>query len=518
MKFLIVILWFFIFSKKMLFWVYLWQLKEYQLARFKAHFQTAKGKKTIINYLFIFKVILAPFVLLYFYYFFWVLFLIFFLEAFVSFIRLVGKSFRKPVLTKKIIFILSIGLLLEISVIYRLILLPANVFYFLLLIFDLLTPLIFSALVLSVEPIAIFWRKKTINEAAKKREQFKDLTVIGITGSYGKTSTKEILSAILEDKFKVLKTKEHQNSEMGISRCVLNDLNHEHEIFICEMGAYKKGGIKLLCDIVKPKIGVVTGVNEQHLATFGNMDNLLSAEGGGELIDSLPQDGLAVFNGNNRYCLDLSEKTNIAKRITNQNIFAEDIKTEKEFVDFKVKTNGASADFRVNLLGGYWTENILMAVLIAKELGMSLEEIARSCLKIKPFAGAMKLIKNPAGLNIIDATYSANPNSVISHLEYLKNWSGKKIIIMPCLIELGEASEEIHRKIGEKIKESCDLAIIITEECIKSVKEKAGEEKIIFSEKPEDIYEKIKNFSGPEDVILLESRLPKELIGLLKMK
>ena len=517
MKFLIAILWFVVFSKKMLFWVYLWQLKEYQLARFKAHFRTVKGRKTIINYLLLLKLILAPFLFFYFYYFFWVLFLIFSFEFFIFLFRLFKKSFKKPVLTPKIILILTGGFLLEILILYRLIFLPGNVFYFSLLSLDVLTPLIFSGLVLAFEPVAILGRRKIIKEAAKKREQFKDLTVIGITGSYGKTSTKEILSTILEDKFKILKTKEHQNSEMGISRCILNDLSPEHKIFICEMGAYKKGGIKLLCDIVKPKIGVVTGVNEQHLATFGNMKNLLSAEGGGELINSLPQDGLAVFNGNNKYCLNLFEKTNIAKKITNQNIFVENVKIEKEFISFRVRTNEDSADFKVNLMGDYWIENILMAVLVAKDLGISLEGISQSCLKIKPFVGAMRLVKNPDGLNLIDATYSANPNSVISHLDYLKIWPGKKIIIMPCLIELGVASKEIHQKIGEKIREVCDLAIITAEECFKIMKEKTGAEKILFLEKPKDIYEKIKNFSGQEDVILLEGRLPKELINLLKM-
>lgn len=515
MKFLIAILWLIVFNKKMLFWVYLWQLKEYQLARFKAHFQTVKGKKTIINYLLVLKLILIPFLIFYFYYFFWVLFLFFSFETFIFFFRFLRKSFKKPVLTKKIILILSVGFFLEISIIYWLIFLPENIFYFSLLVLDILTPLIFSGLVLIFEPIAIFLRKKTIEEATKKREQFEDLTVIGITGSYGKTSTKEILSTILEDKFKIIKTKEHQNSEMGISRCILNDLKSEHEIFICEMGAYKKGGIKMLTDMVRPKIGILTGINEQHLATFGSLDNIIKTKY--ELIESLPQDGLAVFNGSNKHCLDLFERTSLPKRITKRDIWAEEIKVEKEFIYFKVKTNDASIDFKINLLGSYWIENILMAVLVAQELGMSLEEISRNCLKIKPFIGAMKLIKNSDGLNIVDATYSANLNGVISHLDYLKIWPGRKIIIMPCLIELGKASEEIHQKIGERIREVCDLAIVTAEECFKSMKEKTGEEKILFLEKPEDIYKKIKSFSGQEDVILLESRASRELINLLKM-
>jgi len=164
-----------------------------------------------------------------------------------------------------------------------------------------------------------------------------------------------------------------------------------------------------------------------------------------------------------------------------------------------------------------------MAILVAKELGMSLEEISGTCQKIKPLPGAMRLIKSSQGLNIVDATYSANLNGVASHLDYLKTWSGRKVIVMPCLIELGSSSEEIHRKIGEKIEEVCDLAIITTEECFEDIKEGAIKkgakgENILFLEDSRDIFEKIKDFSDQEDVILLESRVPKELFNLLGMK
>ncbi|GAI48689.1 unnamed protein product, partial [marine sediment metagenome] len=152
-------------------------------------------------------------------------------------------------------------------------------------------------------------------------EQFKNLLVVGITGSYGKTSTKEFLATVLSKRFNVLKTKEHQNSEIGISRCILNELKPEHKVFIVEMGAYGKGGIKLLCDIAKPKIGILTGMNEQHLALFGSQENIIKTKY--ELIENLPSDGMAIFNGNNKYCSELYGKTNISlKKITNYDIWA----------------------------------------------------------------------------------------------------------------------------------------------------------------------------------------------------
>jgi len=346
--------------------------------------------------------------------------------------------------------------------------------------------------------------------------------VIGICGSYGKTSTKEFLATILEEKFpgKVLKTKEHQNSEVGISRCILEDLNENYKIFIVEMGAYNKGGIKLLCDIVKPKIGVITGVNEQHLVLFGSMENLISAEGGKELIESLPEDGLVIFNGESEILRRIYQETKIKKRIVGISkkefdLWAGNIKVKKDVLFFQVFTkDGEIGDFNLNLIGAQNIQNLLLAICCAKELGMSLKEISKTTKRIKQEQSGVKLIKTKDGLNIVDATYSANPDSVISHLEYLKVWSGKRVIVMPCLIELGEKSTEIHRKIGRKISEVCDLAIIVTKDKFEEIKETA-KEKAIFLENPKEIFEKIKKFKGENDIILLEGRLSREFLNLV---
>jgi len=414
-----------------------------------------------------------------------------------------------------------------------------------LLAFDIITPLIVSAIIFIFQPLAVLGRNRIIKKAKKKRAEARDLLVIGITGSYGKTSTKEFLATILSEKFNILKTKEHQNTEIGVSQCILNDLQPKHEIFICEMGAYKRGEIKLLGDITKPKIGILTGINEQHLATFGSQENIVKAKY--ELIESLPEDGLAIFNGDNPYCFELYRKTLIKKIVYGlqssisgkpPDIWAHNVKTEKDFVTFKTYSKDDSADFKVNVFGAQNVLNILGAVAVAKELGMGLEEIARACRKIESGQSGMQLKKGINGFNIIDATYSANPNGLISHLEYLKIWPGKKVIIMPCLIELGKVSKEVHKRIGQKIGEVCDLAIITTKERFKEIKDGASEkgmkdENVLFLENPKEIFKKIKSFcresaeasphlsprsASPRsvgDVVLLESRVPKELVDEL---
>jgi UDP-N-acetylmuramoyl-tripeptide--D-alanyl-D-alanine ligase len=460
-------------------------------------------------------------------------------EAFYALFSFLQKKLKKPVLTKKSAFLSSTALILEILLIVVMFLYFKDEFgyinfitvTFYLLLFDIFTPLIISAIVLLFQPLAFLAKNRVIKRAKEKRDRFANLLVVGITGSYGKTSTKEFLFTILAEKYKVLKTKKHQNSEIGVAQCVLNELGQEHEIFIAEMGAYNKGGIKLLAEITKPKIAIITGVNEQHLALFGSRENLMSAEGGKELIEALPKDGVAILNGDNE---KLKTKKNEIKNFNSNlkkiiycstrekmDFWAEDLKTEKEWIYFKAfSQDGDWAEFKVNLLGIQNVQNILLATAVAKELGMGLGEIAKTCQKIILDQGAMKLKKGISGLNIIDSTYSANPDGVIADLEYLKVWEGKKVIIMPCLIELGEVSGRVHRKIGQKIGEICDLAIITTKERFAQIRQGALEngmpkENIIFLEKPKDIFEKVKNFNGENDIILLEGRLPQTLLKIL---
>ena len=576
--------WFVRTVKAILFWLYLWQLKEYHIGRFLAHFQTAKGRQLLFNKIIILKVVLALIFLFGFFlfsfeilppsifapaiylclfqFFIWIPFLILLLyifEAVHAFFVFLQKRLKKPITTKKTILLVSLSLVLEALFIITIALYVRDAFgeinfilatfYFLL--FDIFTPLIISAVVLLLQPLTILQRNRLIKKAKKKRESFKNLLVIGVTGSYGKTSVKEFLYTILSEKFypvksdqvgippkaelfnrvNILKTEKHQNSEVGISQCILNNLKPEHKIFICEMGAYNRGGIKLLCDIAKPKIGILAGINQQHLATFGSQENTIKAKY--ELIESLPDNGLAIFNGNNKFCQELYQKTIIPKKIYHNtfstavekvlswDLEAREVVVKKEFVSFKVFSKARdSADFKVSLLGKQSIENVLAACCCAKELGMNLGEISQACQKIKPMPGSGRLVKSKSGLNVIDAVYSSNPDGIIAHLEHLKFWQGKKAIVMPCLIELGSASKEVHQKIGKKIGEVCDLAIITTKECFQNVKKSAlksgmKQENILFIENPERIFESIKSFTNTDDIVLLESRVPQELIDLL---
>jgi len=521
MLFVFSFLWLVVLVKKLCFWVWLWQLKEYHFRRFLAHFETYKGKKLIFNVLNFSKLfsvaglIFAPFIFLP------LVFFIYILDAAATLFRVLKRTFRHPVLTKKTVLILGAGFLMIVLIPPSLRHLPFEKFILFLLIFDLFSPIIFSILVFCFWPLSFLWRRQLIKKAIEKREKFKNLLVIGITGSYGKTSTKEFLAKILSKKFNVLKTKEHQNSEVGISQCILNNLRKEHEIFICEMGAYNRGGIKLLCDIAKPKIGILTGINEQHLFTFGSQENIIKTKF--ELVESLPEGGLVILNESDQ------KIKNEKLKIKNYNSKLKSIKccSVEQVRDLRIKKESLSfnlegVDFNLNLIGRQNIINLLMAISCAKELGMSLQQISEACEKIKPLEKTMKLKRGIKGVSIIDDSYSANPAGVIAALDYLRTWQGKKIIVMPCLIELGRASKKVHKKIGEKIGKTCSLAIITTKDKFKEIKEgamKSGmkKENILFLEETKEIFEKLKPYFKPKNVILLESRVPMKLIKQLTM-
>lgn len=524
--------WFIRNVKYVLFWIYLWQLKQYHKRRFLDHFRTEKGKKLLLHPFQIFKGIILFFSILgilffsgsYLLFLPLILFLIYFVETLLYFKALFAKRAKNPDFTKKTTFLFAVNILIAILFFVLLLIFIKNIFWsaFLLLVFDILLPLIVSIIVIIFQPLADHYRlslqkkaKEKISARGGPASGGKKLTIIAITGSYGKTSTKEYLTTILSSKFKVLATREHQNTEVAIPRAILNDLKPEHEIFIAELGAYDKGTIKRICDFLQPEIGIVTGVNEQHLALFGSMENLLSAEGGKELLACLPKDGLLLVNGENEYCRDLYNSAKIKKIMYSfENV--RNINIEKDFISFDI----LNISFKVDAYGKHNILNLLAAIFLAKKLGIDLKEIAKASEKITTKHSSFKVIKNSDGLNIINSTYSANPDGVIADLEYLKIYTGRKTIIMPCLIELGKASKEVHQRIGKKIAEVCDLAIITSKECFDAVKEGAlkngmKESSIELLGDANLVLGKIKSFCKPRDTILLEGRLSPEIIRLL---
>ncbi len=481
--------WFIHALRRSLFFFYLFQIKEYRLDRF---LEEVKRKKQLIfsNYFYLGLIFLLVWLLTisnkglsr------WVLAFAYLFLSLYSLYLLVKRRWQLPVFTFKMILWSGLALICEIGLFF--LLLNHLVLYLVLL--EIFLPL-FLFLVLRLIQFFVFFAKERVIRRAKAKRAKLNLKVIGITGSYGKTTTKEILYQLLNTKYKVVKTREHVNTEMGVAKTVLNQLDGKTEVFICEMGAYKVGEIKAICDIVKPEMGILTGINEQHLALFGSQENIVKAKY--ELIENLAKDGVAFFNGENDYCLELYSRTKRSKFLYKM---IEDFHVNQYGSIFKFK----GVEFETKLLGKHNILNILGAIEVALKLGISIEDCSKVCKELEQKLGGMTLKTGINGLEIIDSSYSSNPDGVISALEYLSLWPGKKAIIIRGLIELGPASKKVHKRIEKKILEVCDSYFTTT----------AGVfDKIPVVSSAEELLVKLKDI----DVLLIEGRVSKKIIHKL---
>ncbi len=514
---IILALWLIRETKRLLFWLYLWQLKEYRWRRFSAHFRTDKGKSILRDKKQWAKLVLLPLLFVpapYFYVAMGAVSLIFLAEALKTGVDLFRGDLRIPVMTAKMWLLVGLVSIIEVSVGAALLVsFSGKLILVGLVLFDVLTPLLVTFLVWLIKPLVMLAKKRIFLRAKRKREKLDELMVIGITGSYGKTSTKEFLAEILSEKFEVAKTPKHVNTEIGLAQIISEEVSPEHEIFVAEVGAYRQGEIKHACSFLKPHVGILTGINEQHLVTFGSQQNIIN--GKYELIECLPAKGLAIFNGYNDYCEELYKITDKPKRIVGPqgSLKLENVEEKKDSVSFEISEDKESFRFELDLLGEAPVQNFLLAVEAAREVGISLKEIAQ-IIEDKELKGAQSLKRSK--FNVIDSTYSGNPNSVIAHLDYLKNWEGKKVVVMPCLIELGEAAPEVHRRIGKKMAEVCDLAVFTTGDYFGEARETAlkngmNNNQIPLIKDPQQAFERVEDFDSDEDIILLESRVPEFL-------
>jgi UDP-N-acetylmuramoyl-tripeptide--D-alanyl-D-alanine ligase len=346
---------------------------------------------------------------------------------------------------------------------------------------------------------------------------------IGITGSYGKTSTKFFLSTILSEKYRTLFTPASFNTPMGLSRVINDNIMSEYEVFVAEMGADHKGDIKVLCDLVSPGFGIITAIDIQHLETFGTLENIIETKI--SLFNDLPAEGFGIYNYDS-----LLLRENILKKkfkvpvlsysiaendTTNVNITAKDIKhTRNGLIFTAIFRTGEHVNIETELLGRHNASNLLAAVLAARLMGLSIAEIETGIKKIKPVEHRLQRILTPTGVLVLDDAFNANVKGSEEALNVLKEIEGrKKIIVTPGLIGLGEKEDEANYNFGKNISGSADIAILVGREKTKSIylglKESGFEEKNIFTaaslNEAQDI---LKNLVASQDVVLFENDLP----------
>ncbi|MCR5454019.1 MAG: UDP-N-acetylmuramoyl-tripeptide--D-alanyl-D-alanine ligase [Bacteroidales bacterium] len=305
-----------------------------------------------------------------------------------------------------------------------------------------------------------------INDAKRILNEHKDLIIIGITGSYGKTSTKHFLETILSQKYNVLMTPGSFNTTMGVVRTIREYLKPTHEVFICEMGAKQIGDIKEICDLVHPKYGILTSVAEQHLDTFHNIENVRKTKF--ELIDSLPEDGCAFLNAD----YEIIKNTNHGKKAeyysttdntANYFVNMQELAYSQDGTDFGVVVGGSNdaVKMRTPLLGDYNISNILACVACACKLGLTMDQISFGVHKLRPVEHRMEIKRNAAGVVIIDDAFNSNPKGAKMALETLAGFPGQRFVITPGIIELGDKQYFYNEQLGEQIADCVDFAVLV---------------------------------------------------------
>ena len=319
---------------------------------------------------------------------------------------------------------------------------------------------------------------------------------------------------------------------MGICKVIRGELTPEHEIFIVEMGAYKRGDIRELCNLASPEIGILTAVGPQHLERFKSIENIAKTKY--ELIESLPLSGLAVFNCDNEICAELANKReqsgNPVRRYATEPFSVPSVSDSAELTAANIRHTDAGlaftarvsigsgeiteAEIRTQLLGKHNVSNILAAMAVAVECGMTLEEIRVAIANVEPVPHRLQLTSNGGDVTIIDDSFNSNPVGAEAALEVLTEIQGrKKVLVTPGMVELGEREYEENKRLGERAADVCDLVILVgptrTTPILDGLKAaQYPSQQIIVALNLEEVKQHLATQVQAGDVVLFENDLP----------
>ena len=302
-------------------------------------------------------------------------------------------------------------------------------------------------------------------KAIDKLSSMKNLKVIGITGSYGKTSAKSILYDILNEKFVSRSTLRSINTENGILKTINSHIESYDEVFIAEMGAYKQGKIRKMANIIKPKYAILTSIGLAHIDSFKSPENIKKTKF--ELVESLPSDGIAILNmdDNNQTSYNIKNKCRkvwISIYNKDADVYATNITNNYEGAKFDVVFKDSSNRYHVEtkLLGNYNIYNILASIILAKELGMTQEEIEKAVKKVKAPRGRLELVDLDYMVQINDF-FNSNPLGAKMALDVLDTMPGIKIVVTPGMTDLGNKTKQLNHIFGNQIADVADCVILI---------------------------------------------------------
>jgi len=272
--------------------------------------------------------------------------------------------------------------------------------------------------------------------------------VIAITGSNGKTTTKNMLDSILSLHASTLSTKGNFNNHLGVPKTIL-ELTEKHRYCVIEMGANHEKEITLLCGIAKPDLALITNANNAHLGEFGSLERLVKAKG--EIFKSLSQNGNAVMNKESPH-KNVWQKMSGTKKFTffgnMSSIYARNIQHKKTHLKFDFHCNNGIINVKLAMIGLHQIDNALAAAACAIELGVDLSLIKQGLEKTTTEKGRLELLESDR-FTILDDSYNANPHSMKAAIDTLQSFSGEKIAVLGSMAELGANSRALHQEIGE---------------------------------------------------------------------
>jgi UDP-N-acetylmuramoyl-tripeptide--D-alanyl-D-alanine ligase len=390
--------------------------------------------------------------------------------------------------------------------------------------------LIFAADAL-VKPIQTLDNRRFVRRARHKLAEVSPL-VIGITGSFGKTTTKACVAEVAELRGPAYATPASYNTYLGVVRAINEGLTARHRTFIAEMGAYRLGDVAELCELVQPTVGVLTAIGPAHLERFGSLDAIEQAKG--ELAEGVPAGGTFITTADDERCLRAAERTEArvvlfsAAGAESAEVTAHDIQMAEGTTRFTLRHRAAggarrsgaagAADevvVRSKLLGRHNVANLLAAAAVGASLDMPLDAIGRALARVTPPAHRLAPILNPqAGVVVIDDAYNSNPVGAAAALEVLASHDAeRRLLVTPGMVELGDREAEENERFGQRAAEVCDLVVLVGEERSRPIR--AGLDAASF---PGDRIHVVANASEAQallakttrrgDVVLFENDLP----------
>ena len=367
------------------------------------------------------------------------------------------------------------------------------------------------------KPVELMIKNHYKRMAKNKLNSMTNLKRVAITGSYGKTSTKNILNEILNVKYNSFATAKSFNTMNGLMISINNSLDKFCDVFIAEMGAFVQGEIKKKTEFIEPQYAIITTIGTAHLESFGSQENIQKAKF--ELVEGLKDDGVAILNMDDKYQVSYKNKNNCKKiwvstKDKKADVYASDIKLSNKGTTFKCHFKGVKEvlTLETRLLGMASVYNILESVALSYELGLTFEQIKIGVKRIKPIEHRLEL-KKFGDIDIIDDAYNSNPVGSKMAVDVLSMMDGKKIIVTPGMIELGSMQYDANKQFGKQIARVCDEVILIGEEQTKPILDGLKEEKydtkhIHILNDVKLAFPLMKKLSSKKTYVLLENDLP----------